>query len=115
MPRSVPGVLRFLGLAKKKYRPLADLICTYGIGIVDSSLGPGPHPYEITVGLWQNAERSELRQAARTLFAIRQAFAEKQSRAFWEAICDSPEQANEAMAIEEAAVAAAKDSIGTGE
>ena len=100
-------VLRFPVRAKKKYEWVADLINTYDSGILDDIYGTGPRPWELIVGLSQNASRAELRQAHRVVVGIRSALSPKLERPMWEAICDSPEQVNEAMAIEQSVLDAA--------
>lgn len=101
MPRLDRELLRLPLLVKKKYQRVADLVTTYGDGILVSLFGPGPHPWELIVGLAQNADRSELRQSARLVVGIRNAFSPKIDKAMWQAICETQEQVNEAQAMEE--------------
>lgn len=109
MPRIDRAFLRFSRRVKKKYQRIADLVNTYGIGILDDIYGPGTaRPWELVVGLAQNADRSELRQSHRVVIGIRGAFSTKLDKKMWEAICDTPEEVNEAIAEEQSILDAAK-------
>lgn len=112
MPATAVGVSEFPRLVKKKYQRVADRVGTYGIGYIDSLYGPGPHPFELTFALDLLADRIELRHAARVIVGIRNAVSTKLEKQVWEAICDTPEQVNEARAMEESVLEAAKAADG---
>jgi hypothetical protein len=105
----IPHVSR---LVKKKYQRVADRVGTYGIGYLDSLYGPGPHPFELVFALELLADRIELRNAARVIVGIRNAISTKIDKTIWEAICDTPEQVNEARAVEESVLEASKAAEG---
>lgn len=64
--------------------------------------------HELATGIYFNRDRAELRHASRVTIGVQEAFSPSLSLGFFQAICDTPEEANVAHAEHSASVAAAK-------
>lgn len=88
--RAFAIVRRLHGIAKKKYRPIADVAGCYGATAIQRRGGIG---YETFVGLWLNIERTETRRAYGVLKGIGGAFGESLGQEWFAALYDSEEEA----------------------
>ena len=93
MPRAVGRLSVVGGGSKKKHQLSADLAVSYGAGIL------GDIDYATYCGLVWNRERAELRHAGRVVVGLGVAFAEQIPREAVVAMCETPEEAEEALAI----------------
>lgn len=110
LPAGVDGLLR---TTQKKTQPWADLISTYGLGILDFPGAPR-RTYELLLGIYSCLERVEIRRSYRVTRGISSATAPVLDLSVFRALFDTEQEATARHAIHAASARSQSDSDHSG-